>query len=45
MTREVRGMLVGVCIVALAFAAWFLKEKPATSPGGAGTTTPAPERK
>jgi hypothetical protein len=45
MTREVRGMLIGVCIVLLAVAAWVLKEKPATAPGGAGTATTAPDRK
>jgi hypothetical protein len=39
-------MLIGVCIVILAVAAWFLKEKPAVVPGAAGTaTTAAPERK
>jgi hypothetical protein len=45
MTREVRGMLIGVCIVILAVAAWLLKEKPATAPGGAGAPVTAPERK
>ena len=39
MSREVRGMLMGLCIVILAAAAYFLKEKPMNSPGGAGTTT------
>jgi hypothetical protein len=38
-------MLIGVCIVILAVAAWLLKEKPATTPGATGTTTTAPERK
>jgi hypothetical protein len=39
MSREVRGMLMGLCIVLLAAAAYFLKEKPATTPGAAGTST------
>ncbi len=43
MTKEVRGMLIGACIVVLAFAAYVFKEKPA--PGGAGTATTVPERK
>jgi hypothetical protein len=42
MNREIRGMLIGLCIVILAAAAFFLKEKPATPPGGAGTTTQRP---
>ncbi|CAN5310458.1 hypothetical protein BH10PSE6_BH10PSE6_58690 [soil metagenome] len=45
MTREIRGMLIGVCIVILAIAAWALRDKPATAPGGTGTTITAPERK
>jgi hypothetical protein len=45
MTRETRGMLIGVCIVILAIAAWLLREKPATAPGGTGATIAAPERK
>lgn len=45
MTREVRGMLMGACIVILAIAAWLLKEKPAPAPAGAGTTITAPEKK
>jgi len=45
MTREIRGMLIGVCIVILAVAAWFLRDKPAMAPGGASTTITAPERK
>ena len=45
MTREIRGMLIGVCIVILAFAAWLLKEKPANAPGGAGNATTVPEKK
>jgi hypothetical protein len=45
MTREIRGMLIGVCIVILAVAAWFLKEKPANPPGAAGTPVTAPEKK
>jgi len=44
MTREIRGMLIGVCIVILAVAAWLLKEKPVNAPGGAGTATTAPEK-
>ena len=39
MSREVRGMLMGLCIVILAAAAYFLKEKPMNTPVGAGTTT------
>jgi hypothetical protein len=42
MNREIRGMLIGLCIVILAAAAFFLKEKPATPPGGAGTATQRP---
>jgi len=38
MSREVRGMLMGLCIVILAAAAYFLKDRPAT-PGAAGTAT------
>ena len=38
MSREVRGMLMGACIVILAAAAYFLKEKPASTPGAAPTT-------
>ncbi len=45
MDRETRGILIGVCIVILAVAAWLLKEKPATAPGGVGPTIAAPERK
>ena len=45
MTREIRGMLIGVCIVILAIAAWLLKEKPAEAPSGAGTATTATEKK
>ena len=45
MNREIRGMLIGLCIVILAVAAWLLKEKPATAPDGAGTTTTATDRK
>lgn len=36
MSREVRGMLIGLCIVILAAAAYFLKDKPANTPGAAG---------
>lgn len=39
MSREVRGMLLGLCIVILAAAAYFLKEKPATTPGSGAPTT------
>lgn len=39
MSREVRGMLMGLCIVILAAVAYFLKEKPANTTGAAGTTT------
>ena len=39
MSREVRGMLMGLCIVILAAAAYFLKDRPATTPGAAGTAT------
>jgi hypothetical protein len=39
MSREVRGMLMGLCIVILAAAAYFLKDKPATAPGTAAPTT------
>jgi len=45
MTREIRGMLMGVCIVILAIAAWALRDKPGAAPDGAGTTVAAPERK
>lgn len=45
MDRETRGILIGVCIVILAVAAWLLKDKPATAPGGAGPTIAAPDRK
>ena len=38
MSREVRGMLMGLCIVILAAAAYFLKDKPASMPGAAPTT-------
>ena len=39
MSREVRGMLMGLCIVILAAAAYFLKDRPANPPGAAGTAT------
>ena len=39
MSREVRGMLMGLCIVILAAAAYFLKDKPAGTPGAAVPTT------
>lgn len=38
MSRETRGMLMGLCIVILAAAAYFLKEKPANTPGATPTT-------
>jgi hypothetical protein len=38
MSREVRGMLMGLCIVILAAAAYFLKDRPANTPGAAPTT-------
>jgi hypothetical protein len=39
MSREVRGMLLGLCIVLLAAAAYFLKDRPATAPGAGGPPT------
>jgi hypothetical protein len=39
MSREVRGMLMGLCIVILAAAAYFLKDRPTNAPGAAGTAT------
>jgi hypothetical protein len=39
MSREVRGMLMGLCIVILAAAAYFLKDKPANTPGTAAPVT------
>ena len=39
MSREVRGMLMGLCIVILAAAAYFLKATPSNTPGASGTTT------
>lgn len=39
MSREVRGMLMGLCIVLLATAAYFLRDRPANPPAGAATTT------
>jgi hypothetical protein len=39
MSREVRGMLMGLCIVILAAAAYFLKDRPAKPPGAAGSAT------
>jgi hypothetical protein len=45
MNKEIRGMLIGLCIVILAVAAWVLKEKPVNAPGGAATTTTAPDKK
>ena len=40
MSREVRGMLIGLCIVILAAAAYFLKDRPANPPAG----TPGTQR-
>jgi hypothetical protein len=45
MTKEIRGMLIGLCIVILAVAAYFLKEKPVNAPGGGAATTMTPEKK
>ena len=39
MSREIRGMLLGLCIVILAAAAYFLKGKPTDTPGAARPTT------
>jgi hypothetical protein len=39
MSREIRGILFGVCIVILAAAAFFLRDKPASAPGGTAPTT------
>ena len=39
MSRETRGMLIGLLIVILAAGAYFLKEKPAKTPGAAGPPT------
>ena len=38
MSREVRGMLMGLCIVILAAAAYFLKDRPVNAPGTAAPT-------
>lgn len=45
MSKETRGILIGLCIVILAVAAYVLKDKPANAPGGGGATTAAPEKK
>jgi hypothetical protein len=45
MNKEIRGMLIGLCIVILAIAAYVLREKPVNAPVGAATTTTAPEKK
>jgi hypothetical protein len=45
MTQEMRGILIGVCIVLLAVAAWFLKEKPRPVPTTPGPPIAAPDRK
>lgn len=42
MSREVRGMLMGLCIVILAAAAYFLKDKPANPPGAPTTQRTSP---
>ncbi len=42
MSKEVRGMIFGLCIVLLATAAYFLKEKPATTPSTPTATTQRP---
>lgn len=39
MSREVRGMLLGLCIVILAAAAYFLKDKPTNTPGATAPKT------
>jgi hypothetical protein len=39
MSREVRGMLMGLCIVILAAGAYFLRDKPANPPPGAAAPT------
>ena len=39
MSREVRGMLMGLCIVILAAAAFFLRDKPPSTPSGTVPTT------
>jgi hypothetical protein len=44
MKRETR-LLLGVCIVILAVASWYLRDKPATAPGAAGPAITAPDRK
>jgi hypothetical protein len=41
MSREVRGMLIGLCIVILAAGAYFLKGKSTNTQGSA---TPATQR-
>jgi len=40
MSREVRGILMGLCIVLLSVAAYFLREKPPRAPTGTETTAP-----
>ena len=39
MSREIRGMLIGLLIVILAAAAYFLRDKPANAPGAAAPPT------
>ena len=39
MSREVRGLLMGLCIVILAAAAFLLRDKPTSAPGGTAPTT------
>ena len=41
MSKEVRGMVMGLCIVLLAVAAYFLRDRPAGAPAGTATTTQA----
>ena len=45
MNKEIRGMLMGLCIVILAIAAWALKEKPVNAPGGPVATTTTLDKK
>ncbi len=40
MSKEVRGILMGLCIVLLSAAAYFLRDKPASPPTGTETTAP-----
>jgi hypothetical protein len=45
MNKEIRGMLIGLCIVILAVAAYVLKEKPVNAPDGTRAATTASENK